>query len=222
VVICGSGFNAAARTPDGHETVLPGLGPTSGDWGGGGALAEEMIRLIMRAWDGRGKPTRLTEVILNALRVPSMEVLLRRLYHDEIPHQEILSIVPLLFEVADQGDEVARELVIMIGVETGVTARALIRRCGMESLNPEVVLGGSVYKGKGPLLLDTIRADIHKDYPGVQVTKPRYEPVVGSALLALEAIGVLVDAAVMERLDGTLPSRLKINPEASKISLEVE
>ena len=45
----------------------------------------------------------------------------------------------------------------MMGIETGVTARALIRRLGLEDQNPEVVLGGSVYKGEGSLLLDTIK-----------------------------------------------------------------
>ncbi|MFZ3079921.1 MAG: BadF/BadG/BcrA/BcrD ATPase family protein [Bellilinea sp.] len=222
VVICGSGFNAAARSPNGHEIVLPGLGPISGDWGGGGALSTEMIRLVMRAWDGRGKPTRLTEVVLNALNVPTVDVLLHKLYHDEIPHQKILALVPLLFETAEEGDEVARELVMMMGVETGITARSLIRRSGMEELNPEVVLGGSVYKGKGSLLLGTIKKDIHTYYPGVQVKKPCYEPVVGSALLALEAIGVIVDEPVMANLNESLPEHLKIKPEISKAVLEVD
>ncbi|MHB1155180.1 MAG: N-acetylglucosamine kinase [Eubacteriales bacterium] len=222
VVICGSGFNAAACSPDGREIVLPGLGPISGDWGGGGALSVEMIRMIMRAWDGRGKPTRLTDVVLSALNIPSVTVLLRKLYHDEIPHQKIMALVPLLFETAEEGDDVARELVIMMGVETGVTARSLIRRSGMDELNPEVVLGGSVYKGKGSLLIDTIKKDIHAYYPGVQVKKPSYEPVVGSALLALEAIGVIVDEAVMTYLNESLPKYLKIKYETSKAVLEVD
>jgi len=54
VVICGTGFNAAGRAPDGRQIILPGLGPISGDWGGGADLALEIIRLVMRAWDGRG------------------------------------------------------------------------------------------------------------------------------------------------------------------------
>jgi hypothetical protein len=62
--------NAAGRAPDGREIGLPGLGAISGDWGGGSALGLEMVRAIMRAWDGRGKPTLLTRGVLAHYGVP--------------------------------------------------------------------------------------------------------------------------------------------------------
>lgn len=208
VVICGSGFNAAACTPEGKEIIMPGLGALSGDWGGGYALAEEMIRLIMRAWDTRGAPTMLTEAVLGHFGLRSVEELLYRLYHEEIDHHKVMSMVPLLFETAEKGDQVAIDLVKRLGVETGVTARSLIRRGGMEALNPEVVLGGSVYKGQGSLLIDTVKAEIHANYPGVSVKRPKYEPVVGAALLALEALGTSVGQSVIEKMESTLPTGL--------------
>src|SRR4029450_8866388 len=60
VLICGTGFNGAWRAPDGREIGFPGLGWISGDWGGAGTLAIEMVRLVMREDDGRGPPTALT------------------------------------------------------------------------------------------------------------------------------------------------------------------
>lgn len=222
VVICGTGFNASARTPEGQEFTLPGLGPISGDWGGGGTLSVEMIRAVMRAWDGRGEATLLTEIVLEALELPSIDVLLRKLYHNEIPRKKRLALVPLLFAAAEEGDAVARDLVIRMGVEVGVTARALIRRCGLEELDPEVILGGSVFKGQGSLLIDTVKREIHAHYPGVEVKQPRYEPVVGAALLALEASGVVVDAGVVERLEATLPERLMIRPGQAQPDARME
>ena len=210
VIICGSGFNAAGRAPDGREIVLPGLGPESGDWGGGGMLSQEMIRMVMRAWDGRGKPTLLTQFVLQALQAPSEEVLLSRLYHEEIRRSRLLELVPLLFEAAEAGDEVARELVIQMGSEVGITALAIIRRLGLELEDVEVILGGSVFKGKGSLLLDTINRVVHARAPRARVIKPRFEPVVGAALLALEAMGVNADEQLYKILASTLPERLVI------------
>jgi len=100
VVICGSGFNAAGRSRDGREIILPGLGPVSGDWGGGEDLSQEMIRLVMRAWDGRGQPTLLTRMVLEALSAPSEAALLSRLYHLRIGPAQLLNLVPLLFDAA--------------------------------------------------------------------------------------------------------------------------
>ncbi|OGO13819.1 MAG: hypothetical protein A2Y93_17030 [Chloroflexi bacterium RBG_13_68_17] len=205
VVICGTGFNAAGRAPDGREIILPGLGPISGDWGGGSDLGLEMIRLVMRAWDGRGPPTRLTPQVLRALEVPSEDVLLRRLYHREIDPHRINDLVPLLFETAEDGDPVAKALVVRMGEEVGVSANALIRRLGLENTDVEVVLAGSVFKGEGRLLLETIEATVQRQAPLARIVPLRREPVYGAALLALESLGVPTTPQVRERLSASLP-----------------
>lgn len=204
VIICGTGFNAAGRSPGGQEIVLPGLGPMSGDWGGGYSLSQEMIRLVMRAWDGRGKPTLLTDLVLGALSGDSVEKLLSMLYHEQIDSRDLLDLVPLLFEASDAGDEVAQDLVVRMGTEVAVSANALIRRLSLAEEDVEVVLGGSVFKGKGDLLLDTITGLVHKEAPRAHIVKPRHEPVVGAVLLALEAVGVVVDEALYQLLEDSL------------------
>jgi N-acetylglucosamine kinase-like BadF-type ATPase len=201
VVICGTGFNAAGRAPDGREIRLPGLGPISGDWGGGGALAGEIIRAVMRAWDGRGQPTRLTDLVLEALDASDEESLLLALYRERIDDSALLGLVPLLFEAALLGDEVASNLIVQMGTEVGVSANALIRRLGLEELDVEVVLGGSVFKGRGPLLLDTASKVVHEQARRARIIPLRHAPVFGAALLALEAAGIAVSGAVYTRLD---------------------
>ncbi len=213
VVICGTGFNAAGRAPDGREIVLPGLGPISGDWGGGAALSQEMIRLVMRAWDGRGEPTLLTQLVLRELAVPTVETLLLKLYHHEIEERRLLELTPLLFEAAEAGDGPACELVVRMGMEVGVTARALIRRLGLQQTDVEVILGGSVFKGKGHLLTDTVAQEVRREAPMAKIVRPRYEPVVGAALIALEAMGVDIDERIRSRLDETLPKELIVVTE---------
>jgi N-acetylglucosamine kinase-like BadF-type ATPase len=210
-VICGTGFNAAGRSKDGRELILPALGDISGDWGGGGTLSMEMIRLVMRAWDGRGKPTALTGLILKALKLPSVEELLRDLYHERISHEKLLGLVPLLFEAAEAGDEPSRELLIRMGAEVALTANTFIRRCNLEDEEVEVVLGGGVFKGKGSLLLDTVKQEIRSVYPQAKIIRPRFEPVVGAALLAMETLGYVVDVNIYARLEQTLPERLLIH-----------
>lgn len=212
VVICGSGFNSAARAPDGREIVNPGIGPLSGDphVGGGGSLGWEVIRVIMRAWDGRGQPTLLTSLVLDAFHSPSAEALMRALYLQKIDRRRVGELVPLLFEAAEAGDEVARTVLTQLGTEVGVTANALIRRLELESLAVEVILAGSVFKGKGSLLPETVANVIHTLAPSARLVRPPYEPVVGAALLALEAIGVSVSSDHQAQLMRTLPDELRL------------
>jgi N-acetylglucosamine kinase-like BadF-type ATPase len=208
-VICGTGFNAMGRDPDGREVRLPSLGAISGDWGGGAALSEEMIRAVMRAWDGRGKSTLLTRLVLDALKVESEEVLLVKLYHEEIRGRALLDLVPLLFDAALERDETAADLIVRMGEEVGVTANAIIRRLSLERRDVEVVLGGSIFKGRGPLLVDTATQLIHRQAPSARIVRLCHDPVFGAALLALEAAGGEVTEEQQRRLESSLPPVLK-------------
>lgn len=213
VVISGTGFNAGGIGPDGREIRLPGLGALSGDWGGGGDIAQEVIRLVCRAWDGRGQPTVLTEMVLTALGMRSVEELISELYQSHFDVRRLLDLVPLVFEAAYTGDAVAQDLLVRVGNEVGAAAGAIIKRLGLESTDVEVVLGGGVFKGKGPLLVDTVTQVVHKVAPRAVIVLPEFEPVVGAVFLALEALGVEVGDAIYHNVRSSLPEELQPNTE---------
>ena len=213
-VICGTGFNAGGIGPDGREVQLPGLGALSGDWGGGSDIAQELIRLVCRAWDGRGQPTLLTEMVLAALELPSVEELIAQLYQSQsdsspgkIDPRRLLSLVPLVFEAADEGDQVARDLLVRVGTEVGITANSIIKRLGLAAADVDVVLGGSVFKGRGPLLVDTVIQEVHRVAPQATVHLPELAPVAGAVFLALESLGVKIDETVYASVRTGLGSR---------------
>jgi N-acetylglucosamine kinase-like BadF-type ATPase len=224
-VISGAGFNAGGIGPDGQEVQLPGLGALSGDWGGGGDIAQEVIRLICRAWDGRGQPTVLTEMVLTALGLPSVEELISKLYQSQFDYypgqfdqRRILALVPFVFEAAYGGDQVAQDLLVRVGTEVGTTANAIIRRLGLETADVEVVLGGSVFKGKGPLLVDTVTQVVHRIAPQATIGLPEFEPVVGAVFLALESLAVEVNEAVYANVRASLPDELRAEQPVRKSS----
>jgi len=216
VVVCGTGFNAAGIAPNGRTFRLPGLGWISGDWGGGWDIAREAIRTVARAWDGRGSPTLLTPLILEFFGVTSVEALISALYHRRLPEEKILEIVPLVFEAAWQGDVAAQSILIRLGEEVGIAAGTVIRKLGLERTDVEVILAGGVFKGKGPLLLDTIIQTVHKAAPNARIVLPKYAPVVGALLLALETWKGALDREILENLNVSLPREL--NDQAQNLS----
>ncbi|MEN3010746.1 MAG: BadF/BadG/BcrA/BcrD ATPase family protein [Candidatus Bipolaricaulaceae bacterium] len=209
VVVCGAGFNAAGIAPDGRVFRLPGLGWISGDRGGGAFLAQEAVRHVARAWDGRGDPTLLTPLVLQALGLTSVEELIVSLYHGRVEESKLLGLVPQIFEAAYAGDRVAQQLLVQLGEEVGCTAGASIRRLGLEQTDVEVVLAGGVFKGKGPLLWDTITQVVHRTAPRAQIVRPPFAPVVGAVLLALEEIRGFLEPEIRENLERSLPAELR-------------
>lgn len=209
VVVCGSAFNAAGRAPDGSELAFPAQGWISGDWVGGEAIAQEIVRLVMRAHDGRSPATLMTELVLHQLGQPCPHELMLALYHRNIIKSDILALVPLLFKAAMCGDKPAQELIVRVGEELGCSAVAVIERLGLEELPIEVVLAGGVFKGEGPLLYDTIEQAVHRVAPHATLVRPILEPVVGAMMLGLEATGVTMSEDVYSTLHATLPEPLQ-------------
>lgn len=75
----------------------------------------------------------------------------------------------------------------------------------MEALELDVVLAGSVYKGAGPLLVDTVTQAVHVLAPRARVVRLRAEPVVGGLLLAYDAVGRAAGHDVHDNVMATLP-----------------
>jgi N-acetylglucosamine kinase-like BadF-type ATPase len=205
-VVLGSGFNAAGRGKDGQEIVLAGLGYLSGDYGGGGWIAEQMIRAVMRAWDGRGPATTMREPVLQALGSRDEMDLIRSL-RKGVVEGKLLSLVPIAFEAAYDGDQAAQSILTFIGVEAGTAAGTLIRRLGLQEEAVPVVLSTSIFRGKGPLLLDVIGATVHRTAPKARIVTPDFVPVVGAALAALEAAGLPCNPELIDSLQGAYARR---------------
>ena len=209
VVIMGSGFNGAGIGKDGTEIRYFAEGFIFGDVGGGGQIGRESLYHAFRGWDGRGKPTSLAKRALEHFEAKDMEQLARILYYNRESWKKIFGLCPVVFEEACEGDEVACEIIRKMGEEAGVSANAIIRRLGLEHDEFEVVLAGSVFKGKGPLMLDVVKSVVHGVAPRAQVITPRYEPVVGALILALEAAGIPFEGPASDNLDRTVPQELR-------------
>jgi N-acetylglucosamine kinase-like BadF-type ATPase len=200
-IVAGTGSNTAIIPPDGNEWCYGYYVR----YGGAGDVAYDAIYAVLRQEDGRGMPTALTRIVLSRLGYPTAEALLRALYGHRLGSSSVLSLCPLVFEAAYAGDEVAAALIVKQGEALAEYATAGIRRYGMQNLAFDVVLSGSLFKGKGSLLIDTITQAVHRVAPRTRIVHPRFEPAVGGVLLAYDALNLDVTDEMYENLAQTVP-----------------
>ncbi len=206
-VVCGTGFNAGGISREGEEFRFPSLGAITGDTAGAGDLTVQALGAAFRAWDGRGEPTLLADAILQALGVPDFETIAERWVRRELNHQRLKSLAPLVFEVSEAGDPVARRLLHDQGVELGTAANAILRRLNLADEDCDVVLGGSLFYGKGDLLMNIVHKMVHGVAPRAVVKRLDLPPVVGAVLFAADSIGATID---QQTLRATLPKALQV------------
>ena len=168
-------------------------------------MAQEAIYAVLRQTDGRGKPTTLTEHVLKRLDYPSTEAMLKGMIAGQLDRSLSFSLCPLVFEAANTGDDVAAEIIVKQGQALAEYATAAIRRYGMQDLEFDVVLCGSLFKGQGFLFIDTITQAVHRAAPHAHIVQALLEPAIGGVLLAYDALEIDVSAEMYDNLACTMP-----------------
>ncbi|TVX99682.1 N-acetylglucosamine kinase [Cohnella terricola] len=199
VLICGTGVNGAGVNAEGQFYQCGGFTYLFGDFGGGGSLCVEVFRAVVRAWDGRERPTQLTQLLLDDLGFDSVQAMFDD-YLDEGKSPPI-RIAKLLFQAANSGDETAQEILRRQGEELGLTAKAIIERLRMTGEAFDVVMAGSILtRGEGDFVHRYIRETVESVAPGAKLVKLEVEPVIGAVWLAVESTGIPLPERIYERL----------------------
>lgn len=186
-VAAGTGVNARGRGPDGRIARMTGEGIRYGEIGGSYELIYHVIGEISRAWSLRGRPTTLTETFVAYAGAKDAEDLLAGMVRGRyrIPP----AAAPLVFEAAKAGDVVAQDAVRWLGAGAGDLACGIIRQLGVEALEFDVVLSGSVFKS-GDMLLVPMREMVHALAPGASFVHLAAPPVAGAVMLGMQVAGV--------------------------------
>jgi N-acetylglucosamine kinase-like BadF-type ATPase len=201
-VVCGAGTNCVGRSADGRVARFPALGAISGDWGGGHDLAEHALRYAARGEDGRGAPTALTAAVARHFGLPTVQSVSIALHIGELPMSAVHDLAPLVFEVAAAGDPVASDLVRRQAEEILAQHRVAADRLGLRRSPHALVLGGGVLRARHPQLHEQLVAGARAQAPQVEIRLVTAPPVVGAALLALDALGAAsVEPVLRARLD---------------------
>jgi N-acetylglucosamine kinase-like BadF-type ATPase len=127
------------------------------------------------------------------------------LHQGKIPHDDLISLAPVLLRAADEGDPVARTLVSRQADEISVMAITAMRRLDLTGLATPVILGGGVITARNPLLMAGITGQLAEAAPRAQVRVIEVPPVVGAALLGLDDVNAPPDAESRLRAAYGLP-----------------
>jgi N-acetylglucosamine kinase-like BadF-type ATPase len=187
-VVCGAGINCTGLLADGTTVRFAAVGHISGDWGGGGHLWHEAMWWAARAEDGRGPATALRTALPEHFGLASMAALIEAVHLGALSEEQCMAMTPLLFDVADAGDQVAVDVVRRQAEEVVALAATAIRRLGVLDEPIDVLLGGGVITARHPLLMDEITRLLADAAPLASPRVVAAAPIVGAALLGLDRV----------------------------------
>jgi N-acetylglucosamine kinase-like BadF-type ATPase len=211
-VVCGTGINCFGLAPDGREAKFLSFGPESGDWGGGTDVGLAALAAAVRSADGRGARTVLERSVPSYFGLGDPFEVAQAVHLSQLPISRLGELAPVVLGVCDE-DPVAAAIVRRLGDEVISFAGAAIRRLELAGADPDVVLGGSLLRAVPPAVVETIALGIAEVAPDARVLVSPSEPIVGAALLGLDAVAA--DASAIAR------ARAELDAAAAELSAAV-
>jgi N-acetylglucosamine kinase-like BadF-type ATPase len=186
-VVSGTGCNCRGWDK-GHKRTgrVVGAGESAWEMGGGSDLVKRALRAVVFEWTCRGPKSTLTDPFIAAKGVASLDELIEGLYTNRFPFTN--SDVLLIFELANQGNPDAMDVLWWAGKELASLAIGVIRQLEFEDSAFEIILVGSLFDGS-PIMIESFQEEVHKVAPAAQLKKIKSQPVVGGVLLGMEQAG---------------------------------
>lgn len=202
VVVSGTGSNCRGWDREHkREGRVTGHGILMGEGAGGSELMHRCMQIIGYSWTKRLPKTALADAIVTYVGAKDLEDLMRGYTTDD--YHVGADAARLVFRVAAEGDQVARDLIHWAGTESGEMAKAVIRQLEFEHLAFDVVMTGSMFEG-GAMLIEPMQKTIHKLAPKARFVRLTVPPVIGAVILGMEASGISVTPEIRNRMNESI------------------
>lgn len=203
ILISGTGAICFGKGKNDDLVRSGGWGYLLGDEGSGYYIGNRGILAALKDLDGRGAPTRLRMALENHFGIDCIDLIVSKIYSGDLDRTKISALASMVFNLAEQGDKVAKEIIRNAGLELGKQVAAVAEILGKRGIPVSVALIGSVFKRKWdliPHMTETATSVVSS----VDYIEPRFEPAIGSAILGLKKCGVTVNSKFLDTLERSI------------------
>lgn len=184
LLVAGTGAVALGVGEDGGIARVDGWGFVLGDAGSGYWIGRAGLDAVLRARDGRGRPTALVERARE--RLGAVDRLHATIAADGNPARTVAGFATDVIASARDGDAVAGAILDDAVAELAVTVRAAADRTQGRGATYDVCLAGGLVERDGPVgrrLADALEREV----PGASLRPPESSALVGAATIAEDA-----------------------------------
>ncbi|NLK07490.1 MAG: hypothetical protein GX316_02180 [Firmicutes bacterium] len=191
-VINGTGATVAGINSKREMVQIGGQGHLTGDVGGGGNISTAAVRDVYDCLFRDGPYTIMIDMLFERLKISSKHDYMDAVTESLREPGTRTEYAKMVFEAANQNDQVALDILQFIGRELGRSVNGTIRELEFHDVDViDVVLAGSVnVKGSNPALVDAIKEEVILKNPTREMNfiVLHHPPVAGAVIWALEGV----------------------------------
>lgn len=185
ILIAGTGSNCFGINENGEEAKANGWDYILADEGSGYQISIKALRAFMRAYDGRGKKTMLSETILEDLNISGAEELIKWTYGSLFSKDRFAAIAKTVCRTAKMGDKTSMKILEEEANEAVISVSAVADKLGIRDKEFDLVFVGNVFKCR-KYFKDVLIGELEKRFGKINFCPLLNNPVEGAVKLAIE------------------------------------
>lgn len=191
IVIAGTGSIALGINAAGQRQRVGGWGWLVGDEGSAMAIGRDGLRAALHANDGSGPRTALFAAFLAHFEIGHFADVKRKIYASDFGARGFASLATVVSQAAEQGDEVAQQLIRRHGAALAQQAQAAIHGLQLPAPDQRVSpMSGAFTHVHG--LQSAFTAALADLQPSAQVVPPAQSALMGAVFMAQKAHAAIV------------------------------
>ncbi len=184
ILISGTGSICFGKDGQGNTYRAGGFGHLIDDAGSGYAIGRDILKAVVRAYDGRREATLFTELVFSFLKIDNINELIAYVYKHNRTKKDIARLAPLIEEACEKKDKYAQEILkknvcdltdLVTPVAGHMRGDLPLAVSGSVLLNNRYIYEGFIKRMKG----------LH---PNVSVFRAKNTAADGAVTMALELI----------------------------------
>ena len=181
VVVAGTGSIAYGRNERNDTARAGGWGPVVSDEGSGDWIGRAAVSLALRAHDA-GETTSFLPAIMNTWHLATYDDVVR--FVGSTPPPDFAALFPHVAEHANQGDDLARGILLRASGELAELCHIVLRRLWPnEKASTEVAMCGGIFRNSA-IIREAFTEVVRSRRPHVRVSLSEREPVEGALAVA--------------------------------------
>lgn len=181
ILISGTGSICIGRNRFGQQHRTGGWGHILGDEGSGYAIGRNVLASVMKSYDNRIAPTKLTDFTLQELKLKQPTDLISFVFDNG--KKEIASLAKVCDMAADEGDEEALRILRQAAEDLAEMVLVVSRKV---SVYDAVYSGGTLTKSS--YLRDTLRKILRDSFSTITLSACQKDAAWGCVMIAQEML----------------------------------
>ena len=178
ILIAGTGSIMFGKDAAGQIHRVGGFGRFVGDEGSGYRIGRIGLNAVARDLDGRGKPTKISDLLSQEFSISSPENLITEVYRNNF---NIASVAPLVFKAAENGDKIAQRILEDEADELILHITTMKTKLKVPVLRVSLI--GSLLT-KANYFSYLFNEKVVRNFKDVQIMEAEHSPEFGAALMA--------------------------------------